>query len=186
MKIIKQRAWSREELVAQGFQYHTRKKQLVMARELPASEAPQTIVTAWDTLVAEAGYIICYDPGDVVWPNLEDYMHWPVEPKIFKETYAEWREAGWTPSETEAHLMSLGCKPFYKYAGVWAKKLNESATVQTLESPEPVDVPPGVWVSIGVEGEPYAVSDRTFVDRYQLPEPSPNLIRRIINFIRGL
>jgi hypothetical protein len=182
--IIRQRRWSKEELVARGFRYHRRRKQVVMARELPAKEAPLTIATPWETLVAQAGYMICYEPGDVVWPALEDYISWPVEPAIFRETYAEWDEPDWEPGKTEAHLMSLGCKPYYKFSGVWAKKLTKETVVQSIESPEPVTVPPGAWVSIGVEGEPYSVTDRTFYNRYEEMETTPSLIRRVIAFLR--
>jgi hypothetical protein len=184
LKVIRQKQWTEEELVARGFRYFPRKKQIVMARELPASEAPKTIVTAWDTLIAQAGYMICYDPGQVVWPGLEDYFHWPVEPEIFHKTYKPWDEADLTPSPTESHLMSLGCKPYYKFVGIWAKKLNEDALVQTMESPEPVTIPPGVWLSIGVEGEPYAMSDRTFHTRYDSQPTQPGLIKRLIAFFR--
>lgn len=184
MKVIKKRKWTKEELIAHGFRYHARKKQLVMARVLPRAEAPKTIVTAWDTLVAQAGHIICYDPGDMVWPALDDYYHWPVEPRIFKETYRPWDEPGWKPSPPEKRLMGLGCKPFYKVVGVWAKKLTEETFVQSLESPEPVRLPPGVWVSIGVEGEPYSMSERNFRSRYESVETGSPIVRRIIDFFR--
>ncbi len=184
MQVIKKKKWSKEDLIAHGFQYHERKKQLVMARVLPPDEAPKTIVTAWDTLVAQAGYVICYDPGDVVWPALDDYNHWPCEPYIFRDTYRPWDEPDWKPSPTEAHLMSLGCKPCYKVTGVWAKKLTEETFVQSIESPRPVRVPPGVWIGIGIEGEPYAMSDRSFRSRYQMVDTNPPLVQRIIDFFR--
>jgi hypothetical protein len=184
MDVLKQKRWTREELVARGFRYHHRKKQVVMARELPPEEAPLKIVTAWDTLIAEAGYMICYEPGETVWPALDDYMSWPVEPTIFRETYAEWDEKDWTPTPAEARLITLGCKPYYKFAGIWAKKLTKETAVQSMESPEPAKIPPGVWVGIGVEGEPYSVSDRTFHARYEAEQPTPSLIRRVIRFLR--
>ncbi len=183
-KVIRQKKWTKEELVARGFQYHNRRKEVVMARELPAEEAPLTIVTPWDTLIAQAGYMICYEVGDVVWPALEDYHHWPVEPRIFRESYVPWDEPDWKPSPAAARLMELGCKPFYKVTGVWAKKLAEATPVQSLESKEPVVIPPGVWLNIGVEGEPYSVSDHTFSRRYEEAKPNPSLIRRIIRFFR--
>jgi hypothetical protein len=186
MRVIRQQKWNDEELVARGFRYFPRKKQLVMARELPASEAPKTIVTAWDSLVAQAGTMICYEPGDVVWPGLDDYFHWPVEKDIFGKTYRPWDEPNWTPTGAEAHLMSLGCKPYYKYVGVWAKQLTEETVIQSLESPEPVNVPPGAWVSIGVEGEPYALSDRSFNSRYDADlNSSSTIIKRLIRYLRG-
>lgn len=182
MQIIRQKQWTPEELAKAGFRYHARKRQIVMARILQPHEAPKTIVTPWDTLVAPAGYVICYEPGDTVWPSLEDYHQWPVAPTIFRQTYARWGGRGWQPTPAEAHLVALGCKPFYKFAGVWAKMLTEPTTIQTLESPEPVVVPPGVWVSIGVEGEPYTMSDWNFTSRYKLSEPPPSVMKRVLKF----
>jgi hypothetical protein len=183
--VIKQRKWTEAELVAHGFRYYPRKKQIVMARKLLAPEAPKTIETAWDTLVAEAGFMICYEPGDMVWPGLEDYAHWPVAPDIFEKTYHAWDETNWVPTPPEAHLMSLGCKPYYKFTGVWAKKLAQDTFVQSLESIEPVSVPAGVWLGIGVEGEPYPIAERTFASRYDLLEQSEStVIRRVIDFFR--
>ena len=36
--ILMQRDWTDQELQEAGFKYHTRKKQVVLARELPAEE----------------------------------------------------------------------------------------------------------------------------------------------------
>jgi hypothetical protein len=184
-EVIRQKRWTKQELVDSGFRYYARKKQIVMARMLPPEEAPMTIVTPWDTLVATAGYVICYEPGDVVWPSLEDYPHWPVQPRHFRETYARWSDKTWRPSPTEAHLMKLGCKPFYKFAGVWAKRLNQETMVQTLESPEPVPLPRGVWLAIGIEGEPYSLADKAFRSRYDISQPDDGLVKKLINFLRS-
>src|SRR4051794_19808417 len=103
VNVITQRNWTEQELSAEGFCYYPRKKQIVMVRELPASEAPMTIRTQWDTLVATAGYMICYDPGKTIRPTLNDYYHWPVRPDHFKQTYQAWDEPGLSP--TAKHLV---------------------------------------------------------------------------------
>jgi hypothetical protein len=183
-EVIRKRKWSKDELLPRDSSTITARSNWSWRRILPPEEAPKIIEIAWDTLVAEAGYVICYEPGDVVWPSLEDYHAWPVEPGIFADTYAPWDEPNWRPSPSEAHLMSLGCKPFYRMAGVWAKKLTQETLVQTMESPEPVKIPPGVWLGIGTEGEPYAMSERMFRSRYELPQDSVPLFQRIVGIFR--
>lgn len=164
--VITQRDWTEQELSAEGFCYYPRKKQLIMARELTKAESPMTIKTEWDTLVATAGYMICYDPGMTVRPALKDYYHWPVHPDHFVQTYQTWDQAGLSP--TAKHLLLLGCKPYYKAQGVWAKRLTESLYVQSVESPEPALIPDGAWLLIGIKGEPYHTSNEDFLSRYDL------------------
>jgi hypothetical protein len=64
--VLRERNWTEAELVAAGFQYYPCRKRAVMARELPASEAPLAIRTDWDILIAGAGYRICFRAGDAV------------------------------------------------------------------------------------------------------------------------
>src|SRR5205814_2088082 len=120
--ILKQREWTDAELKAAGFRYLARKKQLVMARVLPVSESPMVIKTEYDSLVVRAGFVICYDPGDVVHMTLYSYPFWPVRPDIFTATYKEWDEPNWKPTPPQAHLMNRGCKPYYKHVGIWARQ----------------------------------------------------------------
>lgn len=165
--IIRQRQWTPEELKAAGFRQYARKKQVVMVRQLPPEEAPLTIETTWDSLVAPAGYMICYDPGKVAWKALEDFDHWPCEPSIFDINYRAWDQPDWKPTPPEAALLRLGCKPFYKIQGVWAKRLAQPVRVQSMESQMPTTVPAGAWLVIGTEGEPYSMSERAFTTRYE-------------------
>jgi hypothetical protein len=92
-----------------------------------------------------------------------------VRRDLFRQTYRQWDEPDWKPNAAENHLMENGCRPFYKAVGVWAKRLRKSAYVQSLESPEPVLVPPGRWLCIGTEGEPYNMNDGNFRTRYIVP-----------------
>lgn len=168
MDILKQQRWSEASLRAEGFQRYERRKTVVLARELPAHEAPKRIKTAWDTLVASAGSMICYDVSDGVTHKQRDaYTHWPVDPGIFRKTYRKWDNTPWKPNAAEKHLLELGCKPFYKHAGVWAKKLKYPQWIQTQESIEPVQVPAGGWLTIGVEGEPTTMTEAEFRKRYR-------------------
>ncbi|MBI5951628.1 MAG: hypothetical protein HY865_08215 [Chloroflexi bacterium] len=48
--------------------------------------------------------------------------------------------------------MSLGCKPYYNIAGVWAKKLTHPQWIQNPEQTEPFEVPAGAWLILGTEG----------------------------------
>jgi hypothetical protein len=92
--------------------------------------------------------------------------HWPVGPEIFKETTWAWDDWDWQPSPPEKRLMALGCKPYYKVAGVWAKELDEATYIKSLEQEKPELVKPGRYVVIGQEGEPYSMDRSAFVRRY--------------------
>jgi hypothetical protein len=80
--VLRERNWTEAELVAAGFQYYPCRKRAVMARELPASEAPLTIRTDWDILIAGAGYRICFSAGDTVRQSLYEYPPGPSGPTI--------------------------------------------------------------------------------------------------------
>ncbi len=164
--VIRQRAWSDAELQAAGYRYYPRRKTLVMARALPEAEAPLRIDAAWDTLYAQAGDMICYRPEEAaVLPGLADYDHWPVRRDIFEQDYAPW-DGPLPDTPAVRQLQAAGCRPVYKRAGCWARRLQEPAWVQSLESPEPVRYPPGAWVCIGSEGEPWGQGDAEFRARY--------------------
>jgi hypothetical protein len=165
-EIVKQRQWSDEELCAAGFAPYERKKQLVMARVLPAAEAPLTIIWPLETIVVEAGYILCYDPAEGIRPALAEYDLWPVRPDMFALSYKVWDEPTWSPSPAEDHLMRLGCNPYFKAQKIWARRLPTSMYVQSVESPVPVLVSAGNWLAIGVLGEPWYIEDSTFQHRY--------------------
>lgn len=169
MEVIKPRTWTERELRAAGFRYYERKKEVVMARPLPAAEAPKTIRTPWETLTVDAGYMICYQPGKSARRSLDEYEHWPCHPDIFQDTYRAWNTAGWKPNAAERDLMQRGCKPYYKVAGVWAKCVTEDVLVQSLESTQPARIPAGAWVAIGEKGAPYHLDDPGFRARYVIP-----------------
>ncbi len=184
-EVIRQRRWTEEELRAMGYQYFDRIKEITMARVLSPTEAPLTIPTnTGDSLTAEAGYYICYQPGDTAKVTLNQYDHWPVEPTIFERVYKPWDVPDWQPNSAEKHLILLGCKPYFKAVGVWAKKLDEPAFVQSLESARPIRVASGQYVLIGSEGEPYSVGESTLMKRYRPPEKSTVL--RVIRRFLGL
>ncbi|MBI5668635.1 MAG: hypothetical protein HZC41_11570 [Chloroflexi bacterium] len=172
-RVIRQRKWTEAELRAQGFRYYASRKQVTMVRRLPPEEAPKVIKTPWDTIVAQAGYYIAYQTNNPPGKPLDAYEPRPIEPRIFKETYARWREPNWKPSPTEAHLMKLGCKPYYKTVGVWAKRLTEPTYVQSLESDQPTLAPAGAWLCVGSAGEPWTVTDEWFRRRYVMPGKKP-------------
>jgi hypothetical protein len=193
--IIRQQAWTQDQLQGLGFIQYERFKQLVMARRLPPSEAPKTIKTSWgDTLTAQAGYVICYTPGEVVRASLDEYEHWPVEPFIFRQTYRAWKDLEWHPTPAEAALYNLGCKPCYKQANIWAKLLTEDLFIQSLEHRQPVRVEKGLVLAIGTQGEPYAMSLQSFRERYYDPtaeqekthdEGLRGMVSRLVTFLRG-
>jgi hypothetical protein len=183
---ISQRPWTETELLEQGFEPYERKKELVMARQLSEFEAPKRIVTSGgEELIAQAGYMICYRPGDTVRSSLETYQQWPVAPEIFAETYHAWDEPHWTATPAEKHLMELGCLPYYKSAGVWAKKLEEPVYVQSLEQKQPELVQTGRYIAIGAQGEPYSMGDDSFARRYYRRSTSAaaSLWKRILHLL---
>jgi hypothetical protein len=169
-QVLRQRRWTEAELRASRLRYYKPQKKLVMARLL---EVPVDVTTTIEVLSASKGDIMIYDPGDgTPQARLEDYDHWPIQRDLFRKTYKPWDDLKWRPNEAEKHLVLHGCRPYYKHAGVWALRLTQPVWIESLESKQPVEVPPGRWLIIGTEGEPYHMSDDKFRDRYVVPPDS--------------
>src|SRR5262249_39640901 len=114
---VSQRPWCRTELLREGLEPDERIKHLIMARTLTESEAPKRIITSsGQEIIARAGDIICYRPGNKIRAHLDSYEHWSVEPGLFAEAYRAWDQPLWMPSPAEKHLMEVGCLPYYKIA----------------------------------------------------------------------
>lgn len=171
-KVYQQRKWTDDQLLAQGFAYYKPIKQVTLVRVLPASEAPLIIKTPYDTITAHAGFYIAYVAGTELRQHLHEYEPRPIEPHIFEKTYLVWDDPAWKPSTTQAHLLTMGCKPYYKIAGVWAKHLREDTYVQSIESSHPSLAPVGAWLCVGIAGEPWSVTDAWFRSRYVIPHDS--------------
>ena len=165
IRVLRQRNWTEHELKSAGFQYYETRKRLVMAKVL---REIRNIEVTLETLIAGAGDIVCYDPGQIVHEDPDDYDHWPVKRALFMQTYRPWDDPNWRPNPAEARLMQYGCRPYYKVAGIWAQKLDRSVYLQSLESPRPVLLPPGRWLCIGSQGEPYHMSEIKFSNRYEV------------------
>jgi len=163
---ITKKAWTQAELTKLGFARYKRKKHLVMARKVSEAEAPVTFRWQLETFTVGSDYVICYDPCQQKRPTLTDYDHWPVRIDLFVHAYRPWDEPGWTPTPPEQHLLSSGCKPFFKVESVWATKLSQPTQVQSIESTKPVLVPAGMWLLIGASGDPWYSDDTTFQARY--------------------
>ena len=168
--VIKQKPWNENELRTNGFEYYQRVKEMVMVRQVSRGNAPLRVKVDFETLVIEGDHVMCYEPGERVRGNLDEYEHWPCEVSIFKETYKPWDEPGWKPSPAERDLMVRGCAPVYKFSGVWARPLTEPTYVQSLESPKPARIPAGQWLVIGAQGAPYHMNETAFHARYTLPQ----------------
>lgn len=163
-QVLRQRQWTEQELRRSRLRYFPPRKQLVMARVLSTAVG---VLTTIEVLAAEKGDIMIYDPGDgSEKPRVADFYHWPVKRDLFRNTYKPWDERGWRPNPAEAQLVLHGCRPYYKHIGVWALLLKQPVLIQSLESPQPVEVPPGHWLVIGSEGEPYHMLDDKFRERY--------------------
>jgi hypothetical protein len=162
-RVLRKRNWTDAQLIAGGFRYFEPRKRLVMARVI---STVTNIELTLETLMADAGDIICYNPGDHLKNAVDQYEHWPVAKELFKKTYKQWDDGSWRPNPAEAHLMEHGCLPYFKSTGVWALRLPISIYVQSLESPEPSVVPRGRWLCIGSEGEPYNMNDEQIHARY--------------------
>jgi hypothetical protein len=169
-QVLRQRDWTEQELLDNGFRYYERKKYVVLARELPPEEAPLKMYYENDTHIATAGYMICFSADWRRKKNLYDYNHWPVAPDHFADTYLEWDDPTWKSNRGEKHLMSLGCKPYYNAVGVWAKKLTQSQWIQNPEQNKPFEVPAGAWLLLGAKGSamgvPYWSTDKGFKGRF--------------------
>ena len=165
-QVLRQRAWTEEELRASRLKYYAPRKKLVMARLV---EVPVEVKKTIDVLSARKGDIMIYDPGDgQPQQSLDHYEHWPIRADLFRKTYKVWDDVKWQPTPAESHLLAHGCRPYYKHKGVWALHLTSPVYIQSLESKKPVKVPPGRWLVIGSEGEPYHLNDNKFRERYQV------------------
>jgi hypothetical protein len=176
-KVYVQRQWTDAELITDGFLYYRPVKRVTMVRKLPPEEAPKSMKSAGNTITAEAGYWIAYAAGEVIKAALDDYKPRPIEPEIFAETYRTWDEPDLQLTSTEAHLRQLGCQPYYKTAGVWAKLLTAETRIQGMESDEPSVAPKGAWLCVGMEGEPWSITEAWFQAHYLLPgyrNPNPD------------
>jgi hypothetical protein len=162
-RVLRQRAWSEDELERAGFHYYAPVKRLVMAKLLTQT---MNIEVTLEVLTAKTGDVVVYAPGDETQDELDDYDHWPVRRDLFNQTYKRWDEPDWRPNTQEQFLMRNGCLPFYKWKGIWSLLLPYPIYVQSLESPEPIIVPKGRWLCIGSQGEPYNMSDEDFRERY--------------------
>ncbi len=168
-QVLRQRVWTEEELKASRLKYYSPRKQRIMARTLII---PTKVEMTIEILSADKGDIMVYDPGDgAKLQDVEDYDHWPVKRDLFNKTYKLWDDLKWQPNEAELHLIMHGCRPYYKHKGVWAMRLEKPVLIQSLESPKPVEVPPGRWLIIGSEGEPYHMADKKFRERYEVANP---------------
>ena len=167
-KVYVQQHWTDQALKADGFKAYPSVKRLTMVRLLPPEEAPKIIESDGEMLTAEAGYWIAYVAGKVLKETLDDYNPRPIDPDVFADTYRAWDEASVALTVTQAHLQQLGCQPYYKFAGVWAKQLDTDAWIQGMESEEPVLIPAGAWLCIGINGEPWSVTEAWFQTHYIL------------------
>lgn len=165
-----QRSWKEAELSALGFGRYETQREIRMARLV--TERDEVDITK-EKLDVAAGYMLCYNPGKEARTTLKDYDHWPVRFDLFHKNYKPWSLDNWQPNPAEKHLMESGCKPFYKAAPVWAKRLKKTVSLQSLESPKPVDIPPGRWLCIGLEGEPYHMANTKFRTHYIVPGDNP-------------
>lgn len=171
-EILTQKDWSEQALFEAGFKYYKkREKRVVLARQLPPAEAPLKITYHHDTLVATAGYMICFQAGWRKRKSLYEYPHWPVAPDHFADTYIAWTGPGWKPARGQKHLLSLGCRPYYNPASVWAKKLKYPQKIQGVEHNKPFEVPKDAWLILGSKGStfgaPYWNTDRDFRKHFE-------------------
>lgn len=170
--VLRQKEWSQEALIDAGFKYYHRRKRVVLARELPAEEAPLKLCYEHDELIATAGYMICFSAGGRKMKSLYDYHHWPVAPEHFTDYYVELDDPHWQPNRGQRHLLSLGCKPYINPVGVWAKKLKQPQMIQGIEHEKPFEVPQGSWLLLAPKGSdrgaPYWATDKAFQSRFYL------------------
>ncbi len=167
--ILVQRVWTEDELLEAGFRYFERKKRVVLARELPSEDAPLKIKYKHDTLIATAGYMICFAADWRKKKSLYNYDHWPVAPDHFADLYVDWNDP-WRPKRGQKHLITLGCKPYCNIVGVWAKRLANPQWIQGVEHDQPFQVPAGAWLLVAAKGSamgaPYWSSDQGFRNNF--------------------
>jgi hypothetical protein len=168
-KVYVQQHRTYQKLVADGFHNYHPIKRITMVRRLSAKDAPMMIETDGEMLTAEAGYWIAYVAGKDLKETLNDYEPRPIDPGVFAKTYRPWNQAKKNLSVTQAHLQQLGCQAYYNFSGVWAKQLTAEVLVQRMENEEPLLAPAGAWLCIGMEGEPWSVTEAWFREHYFPP-----------------
>jgi hypothetical protein len=167
-QIWRQQQWRDDDLRALSFRPYQTRRQLRMARVV---DDPGMIVdTTKEKLIAGEDYMLCYSPGTEALPKLADYDHWPVRFDLFHKNHSPWPQESWKPNPAEKHLMQNGCRPYYKSTPAWAKRLKTGVMVESLESQQPTRIPPGRWLVIGIEGEPYHTADDKFRQQYVVPD----------------
>ena len=168
-KVYIQQHWSAQELMTDGFLAYRSAKRVTMVRRVPLETALKTRKTSKNAIITEAECWIAYEVEGVLKETLNDYKPRPIGPKIFAETYHRWDEPDWHPTPIEAYLRRLGCQPYYKITGVWAKQLAAETWIQSRESAAPSLVPKGAWLCIGMEGEPWSMMEALFEALYLTP-----------------
>ena len=168
-KVYVQRQWTDQALMADGFLAYRPVKQVTMVRRLRPETAPKRTKTSRTKIIVAAEHWIAYVADDVLNQTLNDYKPRPIEPDIFVATYQRWDEPDWHPTPIQSYLRRLGCQPYYNIAGVWAKRLAADTWVQSRESAEPSLAPKGSWLCVGMEGEPWSMTNALFDAHYLLP-----------------
>ena len=144
------------------------KKTVVLARELRPGEAPKRIKTAWDTLVAHVGFMICYDVSDgKKRASLDSYNHWPVDPASSSKPIANGMAALPGHPTTPKNICSIwAANPITNMQVSGQKSWSKPQWIQSPESIEPILIPPDGWITIGIEGEPTSMTETEFRQRY--------------------
>ena len=154
-----------------GFRYYDRKMKVSMVYFLTKMMIPRTIVTDWgENLIAtDSSYVVTISPleSDESRPIDELPAH-PIQWDIFTKTYKPLSIDLNKLNKAERSLINQGCRPFYKFVGVWGKLVTGETWINGLEhGNEEVEVPVGHVLMIGVDGEPYHTSLRKFVGLYE-------------------
>lgn len=176
-----------------GFKYFDRKKIRLWARTIGLNEAQTYVEVFGDRLLAELGYYMVFNPtmrrtdelivpGEMV-KGFRDLKHYPVRPDAFAQTYrplaVEWPydERDFTRIELE-FVEQGGYFPCFKFAGVWAKIVTRPTAIIGYEHEgQPKEVPLGMVLALGVDGEPYFMTEGNFRNLYLTKKSKPGTLR---------
>lgn len=182
---------SDDQRKALGFQYYERRPRRVWAKTAGVNDMHSPIIhSATEKLTFTAGYYIIYDPTRLKddyteYEGIHCLKTWPVSPLAFYQTYSllpvqfpyifedDNISASVSPDNIfyaiERDLVHAGgFFPVFRHVGVWAKVVSRNTMIAGLEHEGNFhEVPLGDMLALGIDGEPYHMSQEEFSRLYR-------------------
>jgi hypothetical protein len=173
------------EKKALGFKVYSRRPMRLWMKTIGIAEATLYVkISGNERLAAELGYYLIYDPqrlrdGYTQYNGIASLKFWPVSPAAYYKTYSPFPVSfpyayGEIGTDTQFSfverdlVMAGGFSPVFKSVGVWAKEVVSPTVIVGLEHEGTFnEVPIGNMLALGVDGEPYHMSETEFKRLYR-------------------